>query len=177
MLKKILGVLLLVLVVLSVVIAMQPADFKITRSITIAAPVANIFSHVNDFHQWEAWSPWAKLDPQAKNSYEGSSAGEGAIFRWAGNNEVGEGSMTLIESKVNDRILIKLDFIKPFKAINSAEFTFKVEGSTTLVTWSMSGSNNFIGKAMGLVIDCDKMVGEQFEKGLAQLKAIAESAK
>ena len=124
MLKKILATLALIVVILVIVVAMQPADFRIARTATIPAPPAAVFAQVNDFHQWEAWSPWAELDPAAKNSFAGPAAGPGAKFTWAGNNEVGEGSMEIIESQPNDRILIDLKYVKPFEATSTAEFTF-----------------------------------------------------
>lgn len=176
MLKKILMIFVLLIVGFAIVVAMRPSDFRVERSSTIAAPPAAVFAQVNDFHKWEAWSPWAKLDPNAKTSYEGSPAGQGAVFHWAGNKDVGEGSMTILESKPNEMIRIRLDFVKPFKGTNTAEFTFKPEGDKTKVTWSMFGKNNFIAKAIGLFIDCDKMVGGMFEKGLASMKTIAETA-
>ncbi|MBL8013471.1 MAG: SRPBCC family protein, partial [Candidatus Omnitrophica bacterium] len=115
------------------------------------------------------------MDPNSKISYEGASSGVGAVFKWAGNNQVGEGSNTIVESRPGELITIRLDFIKPFPGTSSAEFTFKPEGAGTMVTWSMSGKNNFIGKAMSLVMNCDKMVGGQFEKGLAGLKQVSEA--
>jgi len=104
------------------------------RAATISAPAAVIFSQVNDFHKWEAWSPWAKMDPAAKNTFEGAPAGTGAIFAWAGNYKVGEGRMTLTESRPNDLIRIKLEFVRPFAATSTAEFTFRPEGNQTAVT-------------------------------------------
>ena len=164
-----------IIVALVIIVAMQPSDFRITRTATIPAPASVVFAQVNDFHKWEAWSPWAKLDPAAKNSFEGAASGEGAIFRWAGNKEVGEGSMTLMESRPNELIQIKLEFLKPFQGTNTAEFTFKPEGNQTVVTWSMYGKNNFMSKAFGLIMNCDKMVGGQFEQGLANLKSVTET--
>jgi hypothetical protein len=160
---------------LLVLAAMQPADFRITRTGAISAPASAVFPHVNNLHNWEAWSPWAKLDPNAKNSFEGSSSGTGAKMSWAGNNKVGVGSMTITESNPNDSITFKLDFLKPMKATNIAEFTFTPDGDQTTVTWSMSGNNNFMGKVMGLLMNCDKMVGGQFEQGLAALKSVVET--
>jgi carbon monoxide dehydrogenase subunit G len=175
MLKKILIVLVLIIVVLVGVVAMQPAEFRVTRSATIAAPPAVVFEQVNDFHKWNDWSPWAKLDPNAKNTFEGPAAGMGAKFAWSGNNEVGEGSMTITKSKPSERILMDLVFVKPFAGTCVTEFTFKPDGAGTAVTWSMSGRNNFIAKAVGLFMNCDKMVGEQFEKGFANLKTLVET--
>jgi len=176
MISKILITLALILVVLAVVIATRPDDFRIARSATMNATPSAVFEQVNDFHKWDAWSPWAKLDPNSKVSFEGPAAGTGSIFKWSGNSEVGEGKQTIIESRSNDLIHIKLEFIRPFAATNDVEFTFKPEGANTLVTWTMSGKNNFIGKAFSLVMDCDKMLGGFFEKGLASIKTIVESA-
>ena len=174
MFKKIgIGLVVVILIFLGVVM-IQPEDFKISRSVMVAASPQKVFDQVNNFHNWEAWSPWAKLDPNAKAEYQGPSEGVGAIFRWSGNDQVGVGSNTIIESRPGELIKIKLEFLKPFEAISTAEFTFKPEGQQTLVTWSMSGKNNFIGKAMGLLMNCDKMIGSQFEKGLADLKTIVE---
>jgi hypothetical protein len=155
---------------------MQPTDFRITRSATIPAPVPVVFAQVNDFHNWQGWSPWAKMDPTAKNSYEGAPSGEGAMFSWAGNNKVGEGRMTLLESRPSESIRIKLEFLKPFQATNTAEFEFKPVDDGTLVTWSMSGKNTFMAKAFVLIMNFDKMIGGDFEKGLAAMKSVAETA-
>ncbi len=175
MLKFILLGLTAIVVIVLVVVAMQPADFRISRTATIAAPPDAVFAQFNDFQKWNAWSPWAKMDPNAKNTFDGSPVGVGAGFAWAGNNEVGEGRMTITESKPNELIRIKLEFTKPFAATNTTEFTFKPEGNQTAVTWSMSGKNNFMAKAFGLFVNCDKMVGGQFEQGFANLRAIVES--
>lgn len=175
MIKKILIALVVLIAAFAVFVSMQPSTFRIERSASMPAPPDVVFGLVNDFHKWEAWSPWAKLDPNAKNSFEGPNAGAGAIFKWSGNAEVGEGSMTLTESLPNQKIQIRLDFVKPFKDTSIAEFTFKPEGNQTVVTWSMFGENNFISKAFCLFMDMDKMVGGQFEQGLAAMKAAAEA--
>jgi Polyketide cyclase / dehydrase and lipid transport len=172
MLKKILLILLAVIAVFLVVVALQPTDFRITRKAVIAAPPAAVFAQINDFHKWDAWSPWAKLDPNAKNSFEGPESGVGSKFSWSGNNEVGEGSMKITASKPGESVLMDLVFTKPFAATNVTEFTMKPEGGGTEVTWSMSGKNNFMGKAVGLFMNCDKMVGTQFEQGFANLKGV-----
>jgi Polyketide cyclase / dehydrase and lipid transport len=161
---------------LVIVVAVQPAEFRITRSNLISAAPAVVFAQVNDLHKWEAWSPWAKMDPNAKNIFAGPPAGTGASMHWAGNRQVGEGIMTILESRPDELIRLKLEFLKPFKAIHTAEFTFKPAGDQTSVTWSMSGKNSFMGKAFTLVMDCGKMIGGQFEKGLAAMKSIAEAA-
>jgi uncharacterized protein YndB with AHSA1/START domain len=176
MLKKILIALAVILVVFVVVVAIQPSESLVTRTATISAPAPAIFAQVNDLHKWEEWSPWRKLDPTSKKTYEGPSAGTGAIYRWAGNKEVGEGSLTITESRPSDLIRMKLEFLKPFRATNTVEFTFKPQGDQTLVTWTMTGKNNFIAKAVHLFIDMDKMVGGQFEEGLRQMKSLVEAA-
>jgi len=176
MVKKILIALAAIVVVFIAVVAMQPSDFRVARTATMSVPAPAVFAQVNDFHNWEAWSPWAKLDPKAKTSFEGPSAGTGAIFRWAGNNEVGEGSMTITESRPSDLIRIKLEFLKPMAGTSTAEFSFKPEGDKTAVTWSMTGKNNFIAKAMCLFMNMDKMVGGKFEEGLASMKSVVEAA-
>ena len=160
----------------AIIVAMRPSDFRVTRSATIPAPPEKVFPLVTVLRVWEVWSPWAKMDPNAKSIYEGPAAGTGAIMRWSGNKKVGEGRMTIVESRPSDLIRIKLEFFKPFKASNTAEFTFKPDADQTIVTWSMSGGNNFLGKLMGLFMNCDKMVGCQFEKGLARMKSLVETA-
>ena len=170
----------LILVAIAIIIfiiaaAMQPSDFRVTRTATISAPASAVFAQVNELQKWDAWSPWAKLDPEAKNSFEGPASGVGAIMRWTGNNKVGQGSMTIMESRPGEFISFKLEFLKPFAATNTAEFTFTSENDQTTVTWTMYGKNNFMSKAMGLIMNCEKMVGGQFEKGLAALKSLVEA--
>jgi uncharacterized protein YndB with AHSA1/START domain len=172
----VLGVFVLLLAAVAVFAALQPGSFRVERSTVIAAPPAAVFAQVNDFHAWEAWSPWAKLDPAAKITYEGPAAGVGAGFGWDGNDEVGAGHMTILESRPGELIRIRLDFLRPFESTASAEFTFKPVGDATTVTWSMSGEKNFISKVFCLFASMDKMVGGDFEKGLAQMKAVTEAA-
>lgn len=174
MLDIILILIVIAVIIFFIVAAMQPSDFRITRTGTISAPTSAVFTQVNDLQKWEAWSPWAKLDPEAKNSFEGPTSGTGAVMRWVGNNKVGQGSMTITESRPDDFIRFKLEFLKPFAATNTAEFTFDYKNDQTTVTWTMYGKNNFMGKAIGLVMNCEKMVGSQFEKGLATLKSVVE---
>jgi uncharacterized protein YndB with AHSA1/START domain len=175
MIKKILIALAVIIVVFLVVVALQPADYQVTRAATIAAPPETVFAQVNDFHKWEAWSPWEKLDPAMDRTYSGELAGEGAVYAWSGNSDVGEGSMTITESRPNDLIRLKLEFIKPMAGTSDTEFSFKSEGEGTHVTWTMAGKNNFIGKAFCLFMNMDKMVGGQFEEGLASMKRVAEA--
>ncbi len=161
--------------VLSVVVASRPDDFKVSRSATMAATPAAVFEQVNDFHKWDDWSPWAKMDPNAKSTFEGPTAGEGAKMSWDGNSDVGAGSMAIVESKPNDHVRIKLDFIKPMEGTCDVLMQIEPAGDQTKLTWNMAGKNNFIAKAISLFMNCDKMVGDQFEKGLANMKAIVEA--
>jgi uncharacterized protein YndB with AHSA1/START domain len=156
-------------------VATRPDEFRVARSTVIAAAPEKIFLRVNTLRLWQDWSPWAKLDPDAKTTFEGPESGVGAVMRWDGNNKVGQGSMTIIESRPNESIKFRLDFLKPMQATSAAEFTFKAEGGQTTVTWSMSGENNFVRKAMSVIMNCDKMIGGQFEKGLASLRDVARS--
>jgi hypothetical protein len=153
----------------------RPNTFTVTRSSTMAAPPAVVFEQVNDFHRWDAWSPWAKLDPNSKVTFSGSPAGVGSTFAWSGNHEVGEGKQTITASRPPESVHIKLEFIKPFPGTSDVNFNFKPEGAGTLVTWTMTGKNNLIGKAMSLFMDCDKMIGGSFEQGLANMKKVVES--
>lgn len=177
MLKKILLIVLALVAVLLFTIAMQPAEYRVVRSAKINAPPSVVFTQVNDFHNWEAWSPWEKLDPAMKRTFDGSPSGVGAKYAWVGNSDVGEGKMTIEESQPSEKIRIKLEFIKPFAATNSTVFNFKGEGDQTNVEWVMDGTNNFMSKAFGLFMNMDKLVGGDFEKGLGQLKTVAEAKK
>jgi hypothetical protein len=161
---------------LVLLVPIQPADYRVVRTATMSAPPADVFAQVNDFRKWEAWSPWAKIDPAMKQTYEGAPAGTGAVYTWNGNGQVGEGRMTITESRPSDLIRIKLEFFRPFAGTNDVEFTFQPNGNQTHVTWDMAGKRNFIVKAMGLFMSMDKMIGGQFEKGLAQMKSVAEGA-
>jgi hypothetical protein len=177
-LKKILIALVVVVLGLAVVISFQPPTFRVTRTTTIAAAPANVFALVNDFHQWDAWSPWAKLDPAMKTSYGGPASGPGAVYSWVGNSDVGEGRMTIIDSQPAGRVGIKLEFVKPFASTADTVFEFAPAQAGTTVTWTMSGDNDFLSKAFSLLMGgMDEMIGPDFEKGLAQLKAIAEAKK
>ena len=176
MLIKILIAIAVIAIVFVVVVAMQPSEFRVARSATMSAPAPAVFAQVNDFHEWEAWNPWGKIDPAMKQTYEAAPAGIGAIYTWVGNKNVGEGRMTLTESRPSDLIRIKLEFFKPFAGTNIAEFTFKPAGNQTAVTWSMAGKNNFMAKAIHLFMNMDKMIGGQFEKGLAEMKSIVEAS-
>jgi hypothetical protein len=168
-------VLVALVAVFVLIVAMQPADFSVQRSATMAAAPEKVFSQVNDFHNWEAWSPWAKIDPNSKTTFDGPSSGEGAIFKWAGNSEVGEGQMTITESKPNEVVKIKLEFIKPFEGTNQTEFVLAPAGSDTKVTWTMTGHNDFVSKAFCLLMDGKGMIAKDFDKGLANMKGVVEA--
>jgi Polyketide cyclase / dehydrase and lipid transport len=175
MLKKILIGLAALVVLFVIVVALQPSDFRVERTTTVAAPQATVFAQVNDLRKWEAWSPWAKLDPNAKMSFEGPESGQGAAMSWAGNNKVGEGKMTVVESRPDEAVKLKVDFIRPFEGTSNSDFVFKPAGDKTEVVWTISGHHNFIEKAMCLVMNGQKMIGDDLDKGLAQLKSVAES--
>jgi hypothetical protein len=173
-LKRLLIGLVLVAAAFATAVALQPADYRLTRQTVIAAPAAAIFPHVNDLRQWDDWSPWAKLDPNARVSFEGPPAGVGAMFHWAGNDKVGVGTMMITESKPNDRIATRTDFMKPFEGTSNSDFIFSEAGGQTTVIWTMSGTNDFIGKALCLFMPMEKMLGPDFERGLMQLKRVSE---
>jgi len=176
MLKKILIGIAAVIVLFVIIVAVQPAQYQVTRSATIPAAPSVVFEHVNDLHKWDAWSPWAKLDPAMKTTFEGPQSGAGASYSWVGNKQVGEGKMSITESRANELVRLKLEFIKPFASTAMTEFTFKPEGEHTSVTWSMSGEKNFMSKAFCLFMNMDKMVGGDFEKGLTGLKSAVQVA-
>lgn len=176
MIKKILLGLVAVIILICLIASFQSDDMNITRSATTTAPPEAAFKIVNDFRQWDAWSPWSKLDPNMKKTLEGPPEGVGAVYRWSGNNEVGEGTTRLIESKPNEKVGMKLEFVRPFAGDADVQLTFAPVGTGTKITWAMQSKKPFIGKIMGLFMDCEKMCGDQFLEGLANLKQIAEAA-
>ncbi|TXD35257.1 SRPBCC family protein [Lujinxingia vulgaris] len=176
MIKKIaLGFTALV-VVLVVVIALQPSEFRVERTQTIEAPAPVVFAQINDFRNWEDWSPWAQLDESMEVTYEGAETGEGAIYTWQGNDDVGQGRMTILESTPPEEVVIKLEFIKPFESTNTTRFVLKPAGEATEVSWIIAGDKNFISKAFGLVFDMDAAIGADFEKGLTAMNTAAQAA-
>jgi hypothetical protein len=168
------GIVVIVGAVIALCAFMKPDEFRVSRSVSIAASADQVFEEVNDLHKWQMWSPWAEMDPDAIFTFEGPVSGEGAAIRWEG-KKTGKGIMTIVESRTPDFIRFRLDFLKPMKATNTAEFMFTQTDGQTIVKWDMYGKNSFIGKVMMLFMNCEKMVGEQFERGLTKLKAIAES--
>jgi uncharacterized protein YndB with AHSA1/START domain len=175
MFKKILIGLVVVLAVLAGIVSTRPDTFTVERSATIQSPPELVFARVNDFHRWNEWSPWDHLDPQMKRTFEGANAGVGAMYGWTGNKDVGEGRMTVKDSKPNERVTIELEFIKPFAATSTTTFTFTPAGEGTRVGWKMEGKNNFMSKAMSMFMNMDKMVGGDFERGLAAMKEKSEA--
>jgi Polyketide cyclase / dehydrase and lipid transport len=172
------AVLVLVLILIGAVfvfIGTRPGSFRIERSAPIGAPPDVVFSIVNDLHQWGRWSPYDKRDPAMKKTFEGASAGPGAVYAWNGNNQVGEGRLTIMESKPGELVSMKLEFFRPFACTNKASFTMAPSEGGTRVTWAMEGKNTLMGKAISLFMDMDKMVGKDFEEGLANLNAAAEA--
>jgi hypothetical protein len=151
----------------------KPDSFSVQRMATIKAPAEKIVAHINDFHSWNAWSPYENRDPAMKRSYSGEANGKGATYAWEGNSDVGAGHMEITEASLS-KVTIKLDFLKPFEAHNTAEFTLEPEGESTRVTWAMRGPSPFISKVMSIFFNMDKMIGKDFEAGLANLKTLAE---
>lgn len=159
---------------LGLFVASRPAKFRIVRERELAAKPSAVYAKVADFHAWADWSPWEKLDPSMKKTFEGPTSGEGATYAWEGNKKAGAGRMTVTSVKQDAEIVIRLEFLKPFAATNTTTFTFTPSGEGTRVSWAMEGENGFAGKAFSLLMNMDKTVGGDFEKGLA---ALGEAAK
>jgi hypothetical protein len=174
MLKKILLAAAALIVLFLAYAATRPNSFRVERSADMKAAPEKVFPLINDFHNWPLWSPWEKLDPAMTRTHSGEPAGKGAAYAWKGNKAVGEGRMEILESSAPARVLIQLDFIAPFAARNTAEFTLSPAGGGTHVTWAMYGPANFMTKVMGVFCNMDKMVGKDFEAGLAAMAAAAE---
>jgi hypothetical protein len=162
-------------VVFLLVASRQPDELRVERRITILAPAAAAFDQVNDLHKWQEMSPYLKEDPAAKTTFAGPSAGVGASFAWVGNMKVGEGRMTITESRPHELVRFKFEFFKPWYCTNTTEFTFRSSGANTEVTWAMFMKNNLIAKSSGVFMNMDKMIGENFEAGLFKMKEIAEA--
>jgi uncharacterized protein YndB with AHSA1/START domain len=157
-----------------VVVWFQPDDYRLTRSTVIAAPAARVFAQVNELKKWDDWSPWAKLDPNAKVTFSGPQSGPGATFTWDGNDKVGAGTMTITESRPNQRIATRTDFTRPFAGTSNTDFVFSEQAGQTNVIWTMAGRHDFISKAICLVMSMEQMLGPDVEKGLVQLKQVSE---
>jgi hypothetical protein len=167
-------VLAIAIAVILILAAAKPDKFGIQRATTVKAPPEKIFPLINDFHRWGTWSPYENKDPAMKRSYSGAASGEGAIYAWEGNKNVGSGRMEILDSSAPSKIVIKLDFFKPFEGHNTAEFTMLPHGDATDVTWLMHGPLPFMGKIMHVFINMDRMIGKDFEIGLANLKRLTE---
>jgi uncharacterized protein YndB with AHSA1/START domain len=154
--------------------ATKPDTFSVRRVTTVRAPPEKIFPLINDFQQWGTWSPWEDKDPAMKRTYSGAGSGKGAVYAWDGNKNVGTGRMEILEVSAPSKIVIKLDFFKPFEAHNTAEFTMLPQGDATTLTWLMHGPAPFMSKVMQVFMNMDKMIGKDFEAGLAKLKKLTE---
>lgn len=174
MLRKIALVVVLAIAVLLVFAATRPDTFRVQRTARIDAPAEKIFPLIDDFHRWGAWSPYEKLDPGMKRSFGGAASGKGATYAWQGNGQAGAGRMEIVESAPSSKVAIQLDFIEPFEGHNMAEFTLQPQGGATQVTWAMHGPSPYVARLMGIFFNMDRMIGKDFEAGLANLKAATE---
>ena len=181
MLKTIALIVVVALVALLAFAATRPDSFRVERQTTIQAPPDKIFAYLQDFHKWSEWSPWEKLDPAMKRTFSGTASGKGAVYAWDGNSKAGAGRMEILDAPQPAKLVIQLDFIKPFEGHNTAEFTLQAQGSSsggalqaTQVNWVMYGPAPFVSKLMGVFFSMDKLIGSDFEAGLANLKQISE---
>jgi uncharacterized protein YndB with AHSA1/START domain len=170
----IVGALALLIVIVLALAASKPSTFTVERSLAINAPAATVFANLDDFHRWSAWSPWEKLDPNLSRTYSGAPKGQGAVYDWQGNKDVGKGRMTIVETQPDAKVVIRLQFIEPFPADNQTTFTLTPAGSGTEVSWRMTGPNSFMGKLISVFASMDKMIGGDFERGLSNLKKVSE---
>jgi len=170
------AVLAIAILIILVLASTKPDTFSVQRSIAVKAPAEKIFPLISNFHQWASWSPWENKDPAMKRSYSGSESGKGAVYAWDGNKNVGSGRMEILDASSPSKILIKLDFFKPFEGHNTAEFSLRPEGggTATNITWLMHGPAPFMHRLMQVFMNFDKMIGKDFEAGLAKLKSLAE---
>lgn len=175
------GIALVIVVALAALLlfaATRPGEFRVQRSVRIQAPPGRVFANLDDFRRWTAWSPWEGLDPELQRTFSGAASGVGSVYEWQGNRKVGKGRMEITRSDTPGRLIIKLDFLKPFEAHNTAEFALDpiadAQGEATQLTWSMHGPAPFVSKLMGIFVSMDKMIGKDFEAGLAKLKSVAE---
>ena len=174
MIRKIALVIGVVIVAVLLYAATRPCTLHVARSASINAAPERIVPLINDFHQWSGWSPYEKLDPAMKRTYSGSPAGQGAVYEWVGNNQVGSGRMEITGTSQPSSVTIKLDFTAPLEGHDVAQFTLAPQGGSTRVTWTMDGTTPYIGKLIGMFMNMDTMIGGAFDEGLANLKRIAE---
>jgi len=172
---KIIGIIAAVFIAgVLVLAAMKPDTFRVERAASIKAPPEKVFALINDFKRWDAWSPWEKKDPAMRRTFGAATSGKGATYAWDGNKDVGQGSMEIVEAVPSSKVALRLDFVKPFEAHNTVEFRLEPKGGATNVTWAMQGPVPYFAKIIHVFIDMDKMVGTDFEAGLAAMKAAAE---
>jgi hypothetical protein len=174
MLRKIAFAIVVLIAAILVFAATRPDTFRVERRLAMRAAPEKIFPLINDFHNWGSWSPWEKLDPQMQRTHSGAASGAGAVYAWEGNSDVGAGRMEIVSETPPTQLNIKLDFLKPFEAHNTTEFRLEPSGDSTMVTWAMLGNNNYVSKLFSLFMNMDAMIGGDFEKGLANMKEIAE---
>jgi uncharacterized protein YndB with AHSA1/START domain len=168
-------VLAIIIAVILVLAATKPDTFRVERTTVVNAPADKVFPLIADFHQWLNWSPWEGRDPALKRSYSGAERGKGAVYAWDGNKNVGSGRMEILEATSPSTVVIQLDFLKPFEAHNTAEFTMLPQGGATSVIWVMQGPAPFMSKVMQVFMNMERMIGKDFETGLANLKTMTES--
>jgi hypothetical protein len=174
MLKTIAIVVVVAVAAVLIYAATRPDTFRVERTASIQAPPERIFALINDLHSWSAWSPYEKKDPAMKRVLSGAQSGAGAVYEWDGNKDVGKGRMEIAETVPPSKVTIKLDFVKPFEAHNIVDFTLEGQGDSTNVTWALHGPCPYISKLIGIFVNMDRMIGRDFEAGLANLKAVAE---
>jgi uncharacterized protein YndB with AHSA1/START domain len=167
-------ILAIAIAIVLILAATKPNTFSVQRAITVKAPPEKIFAVISDFHRWGSWSPWENKDPAMQRTYSGAASGRGAVYAWDGNKNVGSGRMEILDASTPSKIVIKLDFFKPFEAHNTAEFTMLPQGDVTNLTWVMHGPAVFMSKVMQVFMNLDKMIGKDFETGLANLKSLTE---
>jgi len=175
MIKTIAIVVVSLVAALLIFAATKPDTFRVERSISIEAPSEKIFAILNDFHLSQSWSPFEKKDPTMKRTFGGAASGKGAVYEFDGNKEVGKGRLTITDTAPPSKITIALDMVEPFEAHNTVEFTLGANGDSTKVTWAMHGPQSYMMKVLSFFIDCDKMIGKDFEAGLVKLKAITQT--
>jgi hypothetical protein len=173
--KKILLAVALLVVAAAAFVSIQPSTFRVSRAAVMAAPADALYARIADFHAWQAWSPWERLDPAQRREITGAPSGKGAVYFWSGNDQVGEGRMTIVDARPGELAKIDLEFIEPWQSRNETEFRLLPDAAGTRVEWTMVGHSGFVEKAMGILMDWDAMIGADFEKGLASMKALAEA--
>jgi hypothetical protein len=176
MFKKILLLLLALIGAFVIYVALQPDEYRVERTVTIVAPAGEVFGNVNNLRKWKAWSPWAKVDPDAKVAFEGLEAGEGATMTWDGDDNVGAGKMAIVESEPDKAVELAVTFTRPFEGGTNSDFSFTPKGDETDVTWTMHGTHNFMEKAFTVIFDGVGMMGNDIDKGLSQLKSVSEGS-